>query len=389
MNTSILMLVLGLAGPPSLPPLPGQSPVRKQTPPAQAPRSVEAQPAPPPAPSPPPPSPPSPSPPAQAPTAAAPPGAAVPPKTGGATRSSPVRPAPSLDAPARPPGPAPETGSFDAPASPYDTRFSAPARLGEVAPPSAPAPAPAPARVVPPPGTVSLGSRGGRALTLVSAKQLAVEEAAGTALVDAAIEAADPLPGDEPELSADGVPLETRVATRTATEAAPEPQLVFRGQKQPPRRSAAFVLGYRQFTIADRLGREQVWHLGSVEVTPLRRYVRLNLVTEVGFEGGEAARAGDQADFMLVEKLGFGAQYPHWVTPFVEFQVGAGLGRVELFERNDLAFVYSLGLDLGAQWAVTKWLFLHAAVGWVRPSLRVSSKTLFYDRVTFKLGLGF
>ena len=68
-----------------------------------------------------------------------------------------------------------------------------------------------------------------------------------------------------------------------------------------------------------------------------------------------------------MERLGLGAQYPGVVTPFVEFQGGVGGARVELFGRNDLALLYGLGLDVGAQWAVTSWMYLHAAIGWIRP----------------------
>lgn len=185
------------------------------------------------------------------------------------------------------------------------------------------------------------------------------------------------------------IPRAGETSVRTAIERKQPPELTFRGQPLPPKRSAAFVLGYRQFAIADRLGRDQTWHLASVEVTPLRRYARLNLITEIGFEGGEAARSDDRADVMLVQKFGLGAQYPHWVTPLIEFQGGVGLARVELFERNDLVFVYTLGLDGGAQWAVTRWLFLHASIGWLRPTFQWPDRSLYYDRMTFKVGVGF
>jgi hypothetical protein len=176
---------------------------------------------------------------------------------------------------------------------------------------------------------------------------------------------------------------------RTAAPEAADPRPRFRRPPHPPDRSAAFVLGYRYFRIQDALGRAQDWHLASIEVTPMRRYVRLNLITEFGVEGGEAAAKGDRADILLMERLGLGMQYPHVVTPFLEFQGGAGGARVELFGRNDVALLYTLGLDVGAQWAVGRWLFLHAAVGWIRPTFVWPQRTLSYDRVAFKLGVGF
>lgn len=179
------------------------------------------------------------------------------------------------------------------------------------------------------------------------------------------------------------------VVLRTATPE-PEPRrLTFKRRPHPPERSAAFLFGYRTFAIRDALDRHQSWHVGSLEVSPLRRYVRMSLITEFGWEGGEAARRKDRADLMVVGKGGLGVQYPHWVTPFVEFQGGAGLARVELFERNELVFLYTLGVEAGAQWAVARWLYLHASVGWIRPVMRHPDRTVRYDRATFKVGFGF
>lgn len=192
------------------------------------------------------------------------------------------------------------------------------------------------------------------------------------------------------ERPGDGSPrAEAGVVVREAVPQPPPERMMFRRSPEPPERSAAFVLGYRQFEIRDGLSRRQTWHMMSIEVTPVRRYVRLNLLTEFGWEGGEAAREGDRADFMLLQKAGLGLQYPYWVTPFVEFQGGAGVSRVELFERNDLVFVYTLGLDAGAQWAITPWLFLHGAVGWLRPVFRRDAGSVRYDRFAFKVGIGF
>lgn len=196
-------------------------------------------------------------------------------------------------------------------------------------------------------------------------------------------------PGDRPTTpTTSSGSLGSDVVVRQA-QAEPDPTPRFRRPGDPPTRSATFVLGYRSFALADALGRRQSWHLGSLEVTPLRRYFRLNLLTEIGVEGGEAARAGDRADFMLMQKLGLGVQYPHWVTPFIEGQGGIGMTRVELFERNDLALTWSAGIDAGAQWAVTRWMFLHAAIGWVHPVIAMPAGTVHFDRVAFKVGVGF
>lgn len=196
-------------------------------------------------------------------------------------------------------------------------------------------------------------------------------------------------PGDLPVAATSEVSGGPQVVVRTATPE-PEPRkLTFKRRPHPPDRSAAFVFAYRQFAIRDALQRRQSWHFASLEVSPLRRFVRLNLITEFGWEGGEAAQHKDRADLMLLAKGGLGVQYPHWVTPFVEFQGGGGVARVEVFERNDLVFLYTLGVEAGAQWAVTRWLFLHAAIGWIRPVMRHPERTVRHDRATFKVGFGF
>jgi hypothetical protein len=41
------------------------------------------------------------------------------------------------------------------------------------------------------------------------------------------------------------------------------------------------------------------------------------------------------------------------------------------------------------QWAVTRWLHLHTAVGWIHPVFVRSGQSLAYDRFAFKVGFGF
>ncbi|MEE9384231.1 MAG: hypothetical protein V3V08_12570 [Nannocystaceae bacterium] len=182
---------------------------------------------------------------------------------------------------------------------------------------------------------------------------------------------------------------ENVVSVRTAVERSVSPPITFKGERAPPNESAAFIFGYRSFAISDALARRQTWHIASVELTPLRRYVRLNLITEVGWEGGEAAQVDDRADLSIMQKVGLGVQYPNWLTPLAEFQAGIGAARVEIFERNDLARLHSFGVDVGAQWAVTRRIYVHASVGWLRPYFTVKTDVVYYDRATFKLGVGF
>ena len=144
-------------------------------------------------------------------------------------------------------------------------------------------------------------------------------------------------------------PASRHAPTRTATRLQESEPLEDSVRPPAPKRSAAFVFGYRIFQTTDAFARPQSWHVGSLEVTPVRRWVRFNLITEVGAEGGAAAREGDRADLYMMQKAGLGAQYPGWLTPFVEFQGGAGVARVELFDRNDLLLIWTLVLDAGAQ----------------------------------------
>ena len=197
-------------------------------------------------------------------------------------------------------------------------------------------------------------------------------------------------PGEaDAALSRPDAPPTKHTPTRTATRMQEGEPLEEPVRPATPKRSAAFLFGYRIFQTTDAFARPQSWHVGSLEVTPVRRFVRFNLITEVGAEGGAAARNHDKADLFMMEKAGLGAQYPGWLTPFVEFQGGAGVARVELFDRNDLLLIWTLGLDAGAQWAVTKWMWIHASVGWVRPTFQRPERAVYHDSFTFKLGIGF
>lgn len=201
-------------------------------------------------------------------------------------------------------------------------------------------------------------------------------------------EPAPMLPGDRPGPDRPTVQQDNVVLR----DAAPD-ELLYTPRGGPPKKSALFMLSYRNYATKDQLQRSQSWHVVGLELSPARRYFRLSMITEVGFEGGEAAK-DDRGDFFLMEKLGVGVQYPHWVTPYVELQGGAGIGRVELFERNDLGFLWSMGLDFGAQWSVSRRLRLMAAAGWIRPSMRHlggegKKEAVYFNRGTFKVGLGF
>ncbi len=182
---------------------------------------------------------------------------------------------------------------------------------------------------------------------------------------------------------------ETLTAVRTAEPAQPSAKLTFQRGMPPPAKSAMLVIGYRQFAIRDGLDRDQTWHLVGLEIAPVRRYVRFTLHTEVGVEGGEAATDGDRADLMVLQKVGLGVQYPYWVTPFIEVQAGVGAARIELFERNDLAAIYTVGLDAGVQWALLKHLYFVGSVGWIRPYFAATGRTVYSDQATFRVGIGF
>lgn len=355
MSALWLVLAVGVAGPPKLPPLPGR---RMTPPPPEEPAKIPVDE-------------PSPAPDGQTPPAASDPGHA----------SSGTSPAAG--------------GSSDAPAtSPKSAAHGPPRPPPGALPQAKPAPRP-PARA---PKTGPQGTPKGAGivspLELAGAADLdawADDDRRAAAPLTRAETPDDPTPrapGDRPVRAPAPMHAGSEVVVRHATPE-PDPTPRFRRGPTPPRRTATVVLAYRSYAIADALGRRQAWHLGAVEVTPFRRYFRLNLITEGGVEGGEAARAGDRADFQLQQKVAVGLQYPHWVTPFAEFHGGIGFARVEVFERNEIMMLWSMGLDAGVQWRVTKWMALHAAVGWVHPVFNNDGLAIAYDRVAFKVGFGF
>lgn len=170
-------------------------------------------------------------------------------------------------------------------------------------------------------------------------------------------------------------------------------EIFFLRGKKAPRKTSVLLLSYRHFAIRDALDRSQGWHVVGFGIAPLRRYARLTLTTEVGIEGGEAAANGDKGDVFLMQKIGAGVQYPYWVTPFIEFQAGGGVSRMEVYDRNELGILISAGLDVGAEWSVATQFKVLAAVGWIRPWRMLAKQKLaearYFDRGTFKVGIGF
>lgn len=316
-------------------------------------------------------------------------------------------PLPGRGMPAPAVQPEPPSEPAPPPADPAPTKSPAPTTTTRVPPPAPPPPPPTAAAPPPtttaaraptssPPATITdavfpdakptpkSGAATRSAGAATPLRLVSQDEVAGWDAEERRAKAFAPKGSTTPEQSREDIALR-----RTATPEPTDERLTFRRSPRPPKRSAAFVLGYRFFRVQDALGRAQDWHVASLEVSPLRRYVRINFITEFGIEGGPAARAGDRADILLMERLGLGAQYPGVVTPFVEFQGGVGGARLEMFGRNDLALLYGLGLDAGAQWAVTRWMYLHAAIGWIRPTFVLPDRSSSFDRVAFKLGIGF
>ncbi|MBX7078853.1 MAG: hypothetical protein K1X88_06660 [Nannocystaceae bacterium] len=362
----IAALVLALVlGPPKLPPLPGR-----------------AMPAPPPseAPSPPPPSEPAPSEPAPSEPAPSEPAPSEAPSSEAPSEPAPREPAPPPPGAPTAPPPAPSKRAPPPPAAGASPRAPTTATPTEPPPPGPEIEADGPAGFQKPSPRRLPKAGAGAGAEAAPLRLVSREEVETWRRED---QAAPPQPPrTNPRTPTKAI---VRTATPTVDDARPE----YRRPPHPPKRSAAFVVGYRYFGIRDRLGRAQDWHLASLEVTPLRRYVRVNLLTEFGIEGGRAAARGDRADLLLMERLGLGMQYPGVVTPMLEFQGGVGGARVELFGRNDLALLYTLGLDLGAQFAVAPWMWIHASLGWIRPTFVWQQKVASYDRVAFKLGVGF
>ncbi len=113
----------------------------------------------------------------------------------------------------------------------------------------------------------------------------------------------------------------------------------------------------------------------------------------IGLQGaGENKQQRDswwQHNFMLEALLVVGLQYPWRLTPYAEFIVGLGAMHRNLYNKDNIDFAYSFGVEAGLEWFAYGRFNMSAAVGWRRSIVDTGEISLFADSVTFHVGFGF
>lgn len=154
-------------------------------------------------------------------------------------------------------------------------------------------------------------------------------------------------------------------------------------------RGPRLKIGYRTFSVSDQGEEDARYHLFTGDVYIYSGFVRAGL----GLEGGVETTYRD--NFILGSTINLGAQYPARLTPFVDFVLGLGLLRRDVYDQDLVSFTYSVGLEAGVDIFIHKSFLLSAALGWRRQVFRhgdndqVEAVYIYYDSFTLKIGLGF
>lgn len=177
---------------------------------------------------------------------------------------------------------------------------------------------------------------------------------------------------------------------------ADEPALARAGKRGRPsgfwalrERGPRLKIGYRTFSVSEQGDEDARYHLFTGDVYIYSGFIRAGL----GLEGGPETTHRD--NFILGSTINLGAQYPSRLTPFVDFVLGLGLIRRDLYDQDLVSFAYSVGIEAGAELFVVKSLLVSAALGWRRQVFRhgdsdqVEAVYVYYDSFTLKIGLGF
>lgn len=185
---------------------------------------------------------------------------------------------------------------------------------------------------------------------------------------------------DDPKLA--------RVAV-AGTVAAPWP---VRPERPVPR----VKLGYRRLTTVGLENDSIDWNGVDLEFYPVsRRWFRFGV-------GAQLAIGSAYGSWSFQTGVSVGVQYPWWITPFLEGRFAAGLvgGRYE--GAGVVSWIYTGGIEGGAEIYLVKRFYLTAAVGWAHPvwsgidtefvranpGIAPRRKDFASDTVTFRVGLG-
>lgn len=108
--------------------------------------------------------------------------------------------------------------------------------------------------------------------------------------------------------------------------------------------------------------------------------------------GGESSQTRDrwwQHDFVLEALLVVGLKYPWRLTPYAEFLVGLGAMHRNLYNKDQVFFAYSFGLEAGLELFIRGSFHIGASVGWRRSLVKTDLHVLYADSVTCSVFFGF
>ncbi|MCB9555693.1 MAG: hypothetical protein H6707_06280 [Deltaproteobacteria bacterium] len=149
-----------------------------------------------------------------------------------------------------------------------------------------------------------------------------------------------------------------------------------------------FKFAYRVFSMGRPTGRNGNFHGLAADYFFARRYLRVA-------GGAEASSPLDgSTDLFVLGMLSVGAQYPWRVTPFVDANVGFGVRHWRMHNQGLTGFAYTIGVDVGGEYAISEGFWVSLAVGWRRPVVRqpgsgqIDSADLYDDTFTMKFGVG-
>lgn len=140
---------------------------------------------------------------------------------------------------------------------------------------------------------------------------------------------------------------------------------------------------YHQFSI--------VFHpiaIAALE-NPVLRMIRLGIGIEGGGETTQARHKWWSRNHSLAAVISIGFQFPHRVTPFLDFLMTLGALHRNIYNKDLFHFAHSLGIEGGVTVFPLSRLYITAAVGWRRWVIKTSQNSLYYDSFTFMTGIGF
>jgi hypothetical protein len=187
-------------------------------------------------------------------------------------------------------------------------------------------------------------------------------------------------------------------ALRRQMKKAPAPKLplTVRLKNSVWRYGPRFSAGYRLNKFACSVG-DCWYHQFSIMAYPLAmasltnpwwRLLRFGLGIEAGGETTQKRERWWQRNQSMYGVISLGMQYPHRVTPFLDFVLTLGAIHRHIYNKDLFHFAHSVGIETGAAVFIWKHFQLGASVGWRRSVIKVDPKSLYYDSFTMNVWLG-